>query len=284
MDRLLKLLFRGLARVFPGCITLSQAIAFNMFLAFFPMLLLVLGVLSSKESFHTALKDLPEHLRLILPPGSEDVVVQYFIRKGQHPWKWFLLGLGGTLLAGSQVMVGFIEGFRIIEGDIIPTGYVRNHLRALALLVLTIVPSLSVIILTIFGKQARRWLILEFGLRMLITALVFIFQVAVIFALSMFVLVLLYRIGRPEHKGYMDLLPGAAVATVLWWVVDIFFGVYVRRMPYDVVYGGLAAAIGLLLWMYLTAIVVLLGAAYNAEWRESADADQFPVEKGMALQ
>jgi uncharacterized BrkB/YihY/UPF0761 family membrane protein len=35
------------------------------------------------------------------------------------------------------------------------------------------------------------------------------------------------------------------------------------------VYGGLAAAIGLLIWMYLTALVVLLGAAFNAEWLES---------------
>jgi membrane protein len=43
----------------------------------------------------------------------------------------------------------------------------------------------------------------------------------------------------------------------------------VRKMPYDVVYGGLAAAIGLLIWMYLTALVVLLGAAYNAERFES---------------
>jgi len=42
----------------------------------------------------------------------------------------------------------------------------------------------------------------------------------------------------------------------------------VRKMPYDVVYGGLAAAIGLLLWMYVTALVVLIGAAYNAEARE----------------
>ena len=49
--------------------------------------------------------------------------------------------------------------------------------------------------------------------------------------------------------------------------MDIVFGFYVRRMPYDVVYGGLAAAIGLLIWMYLTAVVVLLGAAYNAELR-----------------
>jgi uncharacterized BrkB/YihY/UPF0761 family membrane protein len=67
-------------------------------------------------------------------------------------------------------------------------------------------------------------------------------------------------------------LPGALIASVLWWTADISFGLYVRKMPYDVIYGGLAAAIGLLLWMYLTAVVVLLGAAYNAEWRESAIA------------
>src|SRR5271163_1815084 len=172
MESFLKNFYRGLGRVFPDCLNLSQAIAFNMFLAFFPMLLLALGILSSSSTFHNVLRELPERLRMIVPSGSEDIVTQYFVRKGQHPWKWFLLGLGGTLLAGSQVMVGFMEGFRTIEGDQVRPAYWRGHLRALALLVLTIVPSLSVIILTIFGKQARRWLILEFGLRMLITALV----------------------------------------------------------------------------------------------------------------
>jgi membrane protein len=148
---------------------------------------------------------------------------------------------------------------------------------------LTIVPSLVVIILTVFGKQARTWLIYQFGLAVLIRALAFIFQVGLVFGLSMIVLVLLYRIGRPGHQGYMQVLPGAAIATVLWWVVDIVFGLYVRKMPYNVVYGGLAAAIGLLLWMYLTAIVVLWGAAYNAEWRDSAGAEHFPGESGMFL-
>jgi membrane protein len=276
MDRLLNCLYRGFTRIFPDCMTLSQAIAFNMFLAFFPMLLLVLGILSSKESFHGAVRELPERLRMILPPGSEDVVVQYFTRKGQHPWKWFLLGLGGTLLAGSQVMAGLIEGFRVIEADEFRQSYWRIQARALLLLLLTIVPSLVVIILTVFGRQARAWLIHQFGLAVLIRALAFIFQVGLVFGLSMIVLVLLYRIGRPGHKGFRDVMPGAAIATVLWWVVDIIFGVYVRKMPYNVVYGGLAAAIGLLLWMYMTAIVVLWGAGYNAEWRESASAEHFP--------
>jgi membrane protein len=96
------------------------------------------------------------------------------------------------------------------------------------------------------------------------------FYGAIVFVLAMGVLVLLYRIGRPGHPGYLELLPGALVSTILWWAVDIFFGWYVRKMPYDVVYRGLAAAIGLLLWMFLTAMIVLFGAAYNAEAREAA--------------
>jgi membrane protein len=270
MDRLLTNLFRSLGRIFPDCITLSQAIAFNMFLAFFPMLLLALGVISSTAAFHGALREVPDRLRLILPPGSEDVVTQYFVRKGEHPWKWFLLGLGGTLLAGSQVMVGFIEGFRVIEGDPTRPGYWRVHLRALLLLLLTIVPTIIVVILTVFGKQARAWLVRQYGQPLLIHELELVFQAVVVFVLSMLALVLLYRIGRPGHRGFMSLFPGAIVTTVLWWVVDVLFGVYVRKMPYDVVYGGLAAAIGLLLWMYLTAVIVLIGAAYNAESYESA--------------
>jgi membrane protein len=266
MDRLLKNLFRGLGRIVPDCVTLAQAIAFNMFLAFFPLLLLALGILSSDASFHSVLKELPERLRVILPPGSEDIVIQYFVRKSPHPWKWFLLGLGGTLVAGSQVMSGFIEGFRIIEGDLLRASYWRTQLRALFLLIVSILPTLAVVMLTVFGRQERAWLIRQFSSSpLLIDAAIFLSQVVVIFLLSMVILVFLYRIGRPGHKGIMRLFPGSAVATVLWWVVDITFGFYVRKMPYDAVYGGLAAAIGLLLWMYLTAMVVLVGAAFNVE-------------------
>jgi membrane protein len=270
IERILRNILRGLGRLFPDCITLGQAIAFNMFLAFFPMLLLILGLLSSTNYFHSAVKELPERLRTILPPGSDQVVLQYFVRKGVHPWKWMSLGFLGTLFAGSQVMVGYIEGFRIIEGDLLRPSYWRLHLRALILLCVTFVPSLAVVTLTVFGKQTRAWMVRHSGLPNLVHVVGFLVYVAIVFVLAISVLVVMYRIGRPEHRGYKDVLPGAVVAAVLWWVADVVFGFYVRKMPYDVVYGGLAAAIGLLLWMYLTALVVLLGAAYNAEEREAS--------------
>jgi membrane protein len=265
MDRLITNILRGVGRIFPDCQTLAQAIAFNMFLAFFPMLLLALGVLSSGSFFHNALRELPERLKVIVPPGSEDIVVQYFVRKSPHPWKWSLIGLGGTLIAGSQVMAGFIEGFRVIEEDPFRLSYWKIQVRSLILLSLTIIPTLTFVTLTVFGRQMRGWLVHRLADPALANILIFLVQVAIVFLLSMLVLVLVYRIGRPGHPGILALFPGAAVATVLWWVTDVSFGFYVRKMPYDAVYGGLAAAIGLILWMYLTAIVILLGAAYNVE-------------------
>src|SRR5581483_8807999 len=100
------------------------------------------------------------------------------------------------------------------------------------------------------------------------------FYGAVVFFLAMGVLILLYRIGRPGHPGLRRLIPGATVSTILWWAADIIFSFYMRKMPYDFVYRGLAAAIGLLLWMFLTAIVVFIGAAYNAEVAETLEAEQ----------
>jgi membrane protein len=281
MDRILRNLVRALGRIFPDCVTLSQAVAFNMFLAFFPLLLLALGLLGGTSLFPEAIREIPNRLMQILPPGSARVVAGYFVRRTIHPGRWILLGLGGTLLAGTQTMLGLMEGFRVIEGDLLEQSYWRRQLRALGLLCLTIVPMLAVFVFTVFGKQLRAWLIQHTASPHFTHYVEWIVYAVGVFVLAMAVLVLLYRIGRPGHAGFRDLLPGAAVATALWWAADITFGWYVRKMPYDVLYRGLASAIGLLLWMFLAAMIVLLGAAYNAEAREAreeaARPDKFSV-------
>jgi len=272
MQRLLINVGRALNRIIPDCVTLSQAVAFNMFLAFFPLFLLALGLFAITSHFVDAVREVPDRLSLILPPGSMTVLAAYFVRRVNRPWRWIFLGLGGTLLAGTQAMAGFIEGFRVIEGDLLGPTYWRRQLRALSLLCVTIVPMLAVVVLTVYGKQTREWIMLETGSASVSRVLELLFYAVVVFTLAMAVLVLLYRIGRPGHRGLLNLFPGATVSTVLWWAADISFGFYMRKMPYDFVYRGLAAAIGLLLWMFLTAIVVFIGAAYNSEVREAQEA------------
>jgi membrane protein len=254
-----------ISRVLPGCLMQAQAVAFNMFLAFFPMLLFALGLMTTSIRMQGAIKDLPGRLSAILPPGSERVVLDYLIHRGEHPGRWIWLGLGGVLLAGTQVMIGLMDGFREIANDPIRPPFWRRQLRALFLLCLTIVPALAAITLTVFGRQVRAWLLVKLGLPDLVRILMAAAYICFELLLALGVLVIVYRIGRPHGSSSRTFLPGAFVATILWWVLDVSLGFYVRHVPYGAVYGGLAAAIGLLLWMYMTAMVIFIGAAYNAE-------------------
>jgi len=88
----------------------------------------------------------------------------------------------------------------------------------------------------------------------------------------MMALTVIYRVARPREHSLRNVLPGAMLATLLWWLVNVLFGVYVRRVPYNVVYGGLAAVIGLIIWMQLSAVIIFLGAAWNAELEERREA------------
>jgi membrane protein len=253
------------SRVFPRCGMLSQAVAYNLFLAFFPTLLIGVGFATSPIGDRTNLFDLIADLTRLLPPGSQQIVSEFLINRGPQAWKWALVGWAGTLLAGTQVMRLLMEGIQTVYGDRERPRYLQRQLRSLALLVVTITPLLVAAILGVFGRPLRHWIAQELGKSTAIQTLWgFFFHGTAIF-LAMVALTVIYRVARPKESSLRNVIPGAMVATLLWWVADVGFGFYVRRVPYNVVYGGLAAVIGLLIWMQLSTVIIFLGAAWNAE-------------------
>src|SRR5579864_4128402 len=92
-----KKLFRTLARVIPQCGMVSQAVAFNMFLAFFPTLLVALGLVSSSLRGKNG-QELTMRLSEILPPGSWQLVSELLLQREVNAWQWVFLGWVGTLL------------------------------------------------------------------------------------------------------------------------------------------------------------------------------------------
>ena len=260
------------ARVFPRCGMLSQAIAFNLFLAFFPTMLIVVALATSRIGGRTSLLDLITDLTQFLPPGSQGVVSEFLVKRGPEAWKLAVLGWAGTLLAGSQVMKLVMEGIHIVYGDREKLGFLHRQLRGLALLLVTIAPLLGAAILGVLGRPIRRWIATEIGKHNPLQGWWTFFFPVVAMLLGMAALTVIYRVARPKEDSFLKVLPGAMVATLLWWLVDVLFGVYVRRVPYSVVYGGLAAVIGLMVWMQLSAVIIFLGAAWNAELEESRKA------------
>ncbi|HEV8385077.1 MAG TPA: YihY/virulence factor BrkB family protein [Candidatus Acidoferrales bacterium] len=257
----------ALRRVFPGAMTDSQSIAFSMFLAFFPMLLFALGLLTLSPDLNNAAREFIINLGALLPLQIRRMVRDFLIEqgKGSAPQTWILLGVTGTLYLGSQVMNGFLQAIRNLNGDKEPVRFWRQQWRAFLLLLITIVPLFSVIILTVFGGRFRDWMIYHFGLPRFFNGIWGFVYITLAVVLAMLVLTLLYRTGRFDQTAWNDVIPGAIVATIFWSVANTAFGWYMRQVPYSVVYGGLAATIGMLVWMNLCALIILVGAAYNAE-------------------
>src|SRR5271154_328481 len=263
-----KRVYRMVTRVFPECMTISQAVAFNLFLAFFPTLLVAVGVANTRIGGKTSLLDLITDLTRFLPPGSQQIVAQFLVKRGPDAWKLALVGWAGTLLAGTQVMKLLMEGIHMVYGEPINAVFIRKQLRALLLLLVTIAPLVAAAILGVFGRPLRRWYGREFGHSVALQGVWGVFFPAAAIVLAAASLTVIYRVARPYEEKLRNVLPGAMVATLLWWLANVLFGFYVREVPYSVVYGGLAAVIGLMIWMQVSTVIIFLGAAWNAELAE----------------
>ena len=68
-------------------------------------------------------------------------------------------------------------------------------------------------------------------------------------------------------RTWRAVLPGAIVATAMWFLTTLAFGWYVTRFAnYSEVYGSLGAGIALLFWLYIVSLSVLCGAEFNAQF------------------
>src|SRR2546428_629490 len=135
--------YRAFRRVFPRCGMISQAIAFNLFLAFFPALLIAVALATSPVGGRTSLLELIRQITGFLPPGSQQIVSEYLTKRGPEVWKWALAGLTGTLLAGSQVMKLVMQGIQVIYGEEDRMGWLPRQVRGLVLILVTIAPLLA---------------------------------------------------------------------------------------------------------------------------------------------
>ncbi len=249
-----------------GSLLQAQAVAFNMFVAFFPALLFIAGVLASMTP---EVEEVLGGVRTVLPPGSRRAVVDSLLRISQNPGRLMWLGAVGTLLMGSQLMFSLRQIFATIYDREERGPFWKQQLVSFAMVLVTVVPWVAVSLLVVFGKFLRNWLSAQLGVQIDLAMKVLwtagYFSLAIVTA-TLILGVLYYFLTPDPRQRWNEVLPGAALAMGLWWIVTTAFGFYVTRVAiYDVLYGGFGATIGLLIWMYLTAVVILIGAQFNSE-------------------
>jgi len=78
---------------------------------------------------------------------------------------------------------------------------------------------------------------------------------------------LFYKVVPTGKMKFKEALPGALFSAIGWQLFSLVFGRYVSSVDYTRLYGQLSGIILLVIWFYMTAVIILLSGLLNAEWR-----------------
>ncbi|MGA7929796.1 MAG: YihY/virulence factor BrkB family protein [Candidatus Sulfotelmatobacter sp.] len=265
--RLLDLLRHAFWRAFEhDAFTIAKASAYSSILTFFPALLVMGAILASSRKFEPSIREICYALGRILPAGSA-TAVEYLRSRTDHPVSFLVSTSLLTTWTASGVVISWMEGFR--KAYQLPQiwGLVRERLIASSLVILAGVPMTFATILVVFGSQIESRILFHIGHRLgLFLLLVWTgLRWTIATLTSIAVIALIYHNAVPRTQRWHSVLPGAVLATGMWFGTTLLFGGYLNRYAdYSIIYGSLGIGIALLVWMYLISFVVLVGAEFNA--------------------
>jgi membrane protein len=245
---------------------IAKASAYSMILTFFPVLLIIGSVLANWRKGAPYLREISYALGSILPAGG-NTVLSYLKGAGQHPVGFLTTTALVTLWTASGVMVSWMDGFRRCYELPKTWDLLQERLIAFLLVVFALVPmTFSTLLVAVGSKFEARLLpyvdpdfsiyvfLLWGATRWLIATLT-----------SIAVIALIYHHAVPRTQPWHSVMPGAMLATILWFTTTVGFRAYLQHFGnFATIYGSLGAVMALLVWMYLISLVVLVGAEFNA--------------------
>src|SRR6266571_4217987 len=236
--RFMRLLRLAFWRAFQhDAFAIAKASAYSSILTFFPLLLVV------------------------------GTVLAYLKGSAQRPVGVLISASLITLWTASGVMISWMEGFR--RSYELPKiwGLLKERLIAFSLVILAGTPLTFATVLVAFGSriEARVIFHLNHEYSYLILFMWTVIRWLIAGLTSIAVIALIYHNAVPRTQPWHSVLPGATLATAVWFAATALFGWYLQRYAdYSIIYGSLGVGIALLVWMYMISLIILVGAEFNA--------------------
>jgi membrane protein len=267
MFRFLRLFRLATWRAFQhDAFAIAKASAYSAIFTFFPVLLIVGSLLASWRKGGPYLRQISYALGSILPAGSS-TTLNYLKGNVHHPVSLLVTTSIVTLWTASGVMVSWMDGFRRCYELPKTWGIIKERIIAFMLVVFTLIPLTFSTLLVAAGNKIETRILFyidpDFSAYILLLWGAARWLIATLTSIS--VIALIYHHGVPRTQPWHSVIPGATLATVLWFSVTVGFRSYLAHFgDFTTIYGSLGVAMALLAWMYLISLVVLVGAEFNA--------------------
>jgi membrane protein len=245
---------------------ISGGVAFFGFLSIFPALIALLslyGLVATPETVAQQVEDLSAQL----PDAAAEIIKTQLNAIVANSDSALTFGLIVSILAALWSASGgvgnLITAVNLAYDEVETRSFVKLKLMSLGLVLGSIV-----FVLITFGLIAVVPGVLDaLPLGVVGTILAQVVRWVLLLAIFAGALAVLYRVAPDRDAPRFSWVSlGAVVVTVVWAIVSVGFSLYVDNFgSYDKTYGAIAGVIVLMLWLYLTCYLVLLGAEINSE-------------------
>ena len=245
---------------------IAGGVAFFGFLSIFPALIALLslyGLVATPETVARQVEDLSAQLPESAAQIIEEQLNAIVANSGSALTVGLIVSILAALWSASGGVSNLITAVNLAYDEVESRNFVKLKLMSLALVLGSIV-----FVLVTFGLVAVVPAVLDaLPLGVLGTILAQVVRWGLLLAVFAGALAVLYRVAPDRDAPRLRWVSlGAVVVTVVWAAVSVGFSLYVDNFgSYDKTYGAIAGVIVLMLWLYLTCYLVLLGAEINSE-------------------
>ena len=253
-----------------GALGYAKGASYSALLSFFPVFAVTTAALFAADAPEVA-RRVANLLYSVSPPEVEQLLQAWFTEHITHPQSLRIAAVLLSLWAASGVMSTLMQAFQAAYEKRDTRGAVHQFAIQIALVLMSMLPAVGATALILLGDWVETNLLQSLGvlgaddmLRPGIRLFGRLVRYAVALSSICLVTMMLYWLG-PDVKGHRKLLPGAMLATVLWLALTQAFAWYVRNFGnYSVLYGSVGAVVAFLVWMYMLALVAMIGCEFNA--------------------
>ncbi len=211
----------------------------------------------------------------LLPGGATDFLRDQIVRissGGESTLGVALaVSVGAAIWSANAGVKAIFDALNVAYGEDEKRGFFRLNLVSLAF-----TSGMLLFILAALGTITVIPIILDYVyLGNAAETLIIIGRWPILIAVLMMGLSLLYRYGPSRDAAQWSWVsPGAVFSSIAWLITSLLFSWYVANFEdYNRTYGAIGALIGLLMWMWLSATIVLIGAELNSEAERQTDKD-----------
>lgn len=253
---------------------IAAGVAFYALLAIFPALTALLAIggllvepLQIVDELNTLSNILPREIATIILSQAQDIA-------GSRQGGLGLAAVLGILLAlysASKGVGSLIEGLNVAYDEEETRGFIWLKVITFGLTAALIVGAVLAVMLLIAVSAAMAFVNLGAGVEIAVTGASWLF----VLSLLSVALSALYRFGpdrdQPEWRWVSA---GSIIACIIWLAASVGFAIYASNFgSYNESFGSLGGAIVLLMWLWISAYIVLMGAELNAEMEAQTSYD-----------